>query len=166
MHTKTSTGKIPQTYEFIKAHRKRFNVRTMCRVLEVAPSGYYAWLQEPVCQRALEDVRLLRLVRASYAASHGIYGAPRVFLDLWEAGETCSKRRIIGAPISPAPINASFLIMLVYIDDVFGPAHRAAMRNRTDAGRAHAQRVLLQHSRTGCSRSPPSLTTLTEVALG
>jgi len=57
----------------------------MCRVLEVAPSGYYAWLEEPVCQRALEDVRLLRLIRASFAASHGIYGAPRVFLDLREA---------------------------------------------------------------------------------
>ena len=104
MHTKASTGKIPQTYEFIKAHRKRFNVRTMCRVLEVAPSGYYAWLQEPVCQRALEDVRLLRLIRASYAASHGIYGAPRVFLDLREAGETCSPRR---PGQSPPPLAGS-----------------------------------------------------------
>jgi hypothetical protein len=47
MHSKASTGKIRQTYEFIKAHRKRFDTRTMCRVLEVAPSGYYAWLQEP-----------------------------------------------------------------------------------------------------------------------
>ena len=27
-------------------------------------------------------------------ASHGIYGAPRVFLDLREAGETCSKHRV------------------------------------------------------------------------
>lgn len=95
MRTKASTGKIRQTYEFIKAHRKRFDVRTMCRVLEVAPSGYYAWMQEQVCQRALEDVRLLRMIRASYAASQGIYGAPRVFLDLREAGETCSKHRVI-----------------------------------------------------------------------
>src|ERR1700692_4363952 len=94
MRAKASTGKIRQTYEFIKANRSRFDVRTMCRVLEVAPSGYYAWLQEPVCQRALEDVRLLRLIRASFAASHGIYGAPRVFLDLREAGETCSKHRV------------------------------------------------------------------------
>src|SRR5277367_4853136 len=94
MHTKASTGKIRQTYEFIKANRNRFDIRTMCRVLEVAPSGYYAWLQEPVCQRALEDVRLLRLIRASFVASHGIYGAPRVFLDLREAGETCSKHRV------------------------------------------------------------------------
>jgi hypothetical protein len=95
MRAKASTGKIRQTYEFIKANRSRFDVRTMCRVLEVAPSGYYAWLQEPVCQRALEDVRLLRLIRASFAASHGIYGAPRVFLDLREAGETCSKHRVM-----------------------------------------------------------------------
>jgi putative transposase len=32
--------------------------------------------------------------RASFTASHGIYGAPRVFLDLREAGETCSKHRV------------------------------------------------------------------------
>jgi hypothetical protein len=69
MRTRASTGKIRQTYEFIKANRNRFDVRTMCRVLEVAPSGYYAWLQEPVCQRAIEDLRLLRLIRASFTAS-------------------------------------------------------------------------------------------------
>jgi len=31
MRAKASTGKIRQTYEFIKAHRNRFNVRTMCQ---------------------------------------------------------------------------------------------------------------------------------------
>jgi putative transposase len=57
----------------------------MCRTLDVAPSGYYEWLQKPISDRALEDARLLTLIRASYKASHGIYGAPRVFLDLREA---------------------------------------------------------------------------------
>ena len=38
--------------------------------------------------------RLLRLIRASFKASHGIYGSPRVFLDLREGGETCSKHRV------------------------------------------------------------------------
>jgi len=66
----------------------------MCRVLAVAPSGYYEWLQQPISNRAQEDARLLRLIRASFVASHGIYGAPRVFLDLREAGETCSKHRV------------------------------------------------------------------------
>jgi putative transposase len=95
MGPKTSAGKIRRTYEFIKANRHRLDVQTMCRVLEVAPSSYYAWLQEPVCQRALEDIRLLRLIRASFAASPGIYEAPRVFLDLREVGETCSKHRVM-----------------------------------------------------------------------
>ena len=66
----------------------------MCRVLGVAPSGYYEWLQHPISNRAQEDARLLRLIRASFTASQGIYGAPRVFLDLREAGETCSKHRV------------------------------------------------------------------------
>ncbi len=66
----------------------------MCRVLGVAPSGYYEWIAHPLSNRAREDARLLRLIRASLTASHGIYGAPRVFLDLREAGETCSKHRV------------------------------------------------------------------------
>jgi putative transposase len=66
----------------------------MCRILDVAPSGYCEWLKQPLSNHAQEDARLLRLIRASFVASHGIYGAPRVFLDLREAGETCSKHRV------------------------------------------------------------------------
>ena len=94
MFTKMSAGRVRQIYKFIELHKGEYSVQTMCRVLEVAPSGYYAWLQQPICSRAMEDARLLRLIRKSFVASHGIYGAPRVFLDLREAGETCSKHRI------------------------------------------------------------------------
>lgn len=44
--------------------------------------------------RALEDARLLGLIRTLYIASKGVYGAPRILLDLREAGETCSKHRV------------------------------------------------------------------------
>ena len=81
-------------YTFIKAHRNEFDTAMMCRVLEVSRSGFYEWLRKPLSDRAREDQRLLRLIRASYAASHGVYGAPRIFLDLREAGETCSKHRV------------------------------------------------------------------------
>ena len=70
-------GRVRSAYEFIKAHRHQYSVQMMCRVLEVAPSGYYEWLLQPVSNRAQEDGRLLRLIRASFLASHGIYGAPR-----------------------------------------------------------------------------------------
>jgi putative transposase len=39
-------------------------------------------------------VRLLGLTKASYKASHGFYGSRRVFLDLREAGETCSRHHV------------------------------------------------------------------------
>jgi putative transposase len=94
MSTKISAGRARPTYEFIKANRHAFSVQVMCRLLGLAPSGYYAWLKQPVSRRAQEDARLLRLIRASFTAGQGIYGAPRVFLDLREAGETCSKHRV------------------------------------------------------------------------
>src|SRR5262252_1597863 len=95
MSTKTSAGRVRQIYEFIDLHKAEYSVQAMCRVLDVAPSGYYAWLQQPISSRAMENARLLRLIRKSFVASHGIYGAPRVFLDLREAGETCSKHRVM-----------------------------------------------------------------------
>ena len=64
--------------------------------LDVARSGKYDWLKQPISGRAQEDARLPRLIRASFVASNGIYGAPRVFMDLREAGETCSKHRAAG----------------------------------------------------------------------
>ena len=93
MSTKLSTGRVRAIYEFIKANKQQFSVQMMCRVLGVAPSGYYLWLLQPIPTQGLEDARLLRLIQASFTASQGICGAPRVFLDLREAGETCSKHR-------------------------------------------------------------------------
>ncbi|HVG84237.1 MAG TPA: IS3 family transposase [Vicinamibacterales bacterium] len=94
MSTRTDARRVRSTYAFIQAHRSQYSVQAMCRVLGVAPSGYYEWLQQPLSNRAQEDAPLMRLIRASFVASHGIYGAPRVFLDLREAGETCRKHRV------------------------------------------------------------------------
>ena len=66
----------------------------MCRVLGVARSGYYDWIARPLSDHAIEDQRLLILIRNSYAASGGVYGAPRVFLDLRETGESCGRNRV------------------------------------------------------------------------
>ena len=94
MSTRPSVQQVRTRYAFIKAHRKRYSVQSMCRELGVAQSGYYAWLKQPISNHDQEDARLLRLIRASFVASHGIYGSLRVFLDLREAGETCSKHRV------------------------------------------------------------------------
>lgn len=94
MNRQSCAQRARTKYAFIKAHQNQFSVATMCRVLEVSRSGYYEWLCNPLSDRERENQRLLRLIRASYAASGGVYGAPRIFLDLREAGETCSKHRV------------------------------------------------------------------------
>ncbi|MBY0271332.1 MAG: IS3 family transposase [Burkholderiales bacterium] len=92
--TQVNSRKVRRIYEFIKENQHLNSIESMSRLLGVARSGYYEWLRAPVSRRAQEDARLLRLIRASFVASHGVYGAPRVFLDLREAGETCSKHRV------------------------------------------------------------------------
>lgn len=69
-------------YDFIKAKRATCDVRTMCRALDVTGSGFYASLKRPPSDRAKEAVRPIEPIRASFAASHGICGARRVFPDL------------------------------------------------------------------------------------
>ncbi len=66
----------------------------MCRILGVARSGFYAWLRCPLSNRSLEDERLVKLIREAYKASDGVYGSPRVFLDLREAGERVGRKRV------------------------------------------------------------------------
>jgi transposase InsO family protein len=67
----------------------------MCRVLGVAPSGFYAWCERPVSARAQRDRRLKVLVRASFEASKQRYGSPRVHHDLLEQDERVSRKRVV-----------------------------------------------------------------------
>lgn len=67
---------------------------TMCRVLNVARAGFYAWLHNPVSARDKDNQRLLILIRDSYSLSGGVYGYRRVHGDLNEIGETCGKNRV------------------------------------------------------------------------
>jgi len=82
MSRKATPWGTRKLYEFIAANQQSHDVRTMCTALGVSRSGFYAWLSNPISRRAAEDARLLRLIRASFKASHGVYGSPRVFLDL------------------------------------------------------------------------------------
>ena len=66
----------------------------MCRLLRASRSGFYAWIHKPLSDRAIEDRRLLELIRDSYETSSGVYGSPRVFGDLREAGERCGRHRV------------------------------------------------------------------------
>jgi putative transposase len=66
----------------------------MCRVLEVSPSGYYAWRKRPASRRAQEDAVLLRRIRTIHEASRQSYGVPRVYRELREDGIEVGRDRV------------------------------------------------------------------------
>jgi putative transposase len=74
MSTNGTRSGVRRQYAFIEAHRSKHSVQAMCRLLGVAPSGYYAWLAQRMSDHAKQAARLLRLIRASFTASQGIYG--------------------------------------------------------------------------------------------
>lgn len=67
---------------------------TMCRVLGVSTSGYYAWLGRLPPRRAREDVRLRERIEEIYARSRGTYGAPRIHAELRAEGIRISRKRV------------------------------------------------------------------------
>ena len=71
-----------------------YPIATMCRLLGVSPSGYYAWAKRKPSRRAQADAIVLSHIRAAHAASHGTYGAPRILVDLREKGIRVGRKRV------------------------------------------------------------------------
>jgi putative transposase len=51
------------------AHQAAFAVHTMCRVLGVSVSGFYAWRDRAPSKHAMEDAVMVERIRAIHAAS-------------------------------------------------------------------------------------------------
>ena len=81
-------------YAFVAEHRPLFSVRTMCRCLRIHPSGFYAWLKNPLSKRAREDARQTELIRKAWTDSGKVYGYRKLHDDLLDQGETCSTNRV------------------------------------------------------------------------
>ncbi len=80
----------------MQAHQIEFRLTSMCRVLKVHRSGYYAWLREPLSPRAKANEKLTSQIREFYDQSMGIYGSPRIFCDLKEAVLDLHSRAVVG----------------------------------------------------------------------
>lgn len=75
-------------------HKDEFRLSSMCRVLRVQRSGYYAWKAKPKSKRTVADESLLVSIKQSFENSQGIYGSPRVHCDLREEGIACGEKRV------------------------------------------------------------------------
>ena len=81
-------------YAFMAQHRPLFSVRAMCRCLCVHPSGFYAWLKNPLSKRAREDKRQTKLIKKAWKESGKVYGYRKLHDDLLDQGETCCPNRV------------------------------------------------------------------------
>jgi putative transposase len=82
------------SYAFIAKHRDEYAITTMCRVLEVSVSGYYAWCKRQPSQHSREDARLAEQVKSAFQANRGVYGSPRVHAELQAQGISGGRKRV------------------------------------------------------------------------
>ena len=85
------TGEV---FELVKANQAEHRVATMCRVLGVSPSGYYAWRRRGRSDRWRRDEELRGAIRTIHKASRGTYGMPRVHAELVAGGLGVSRKRV------------------------------------------------------------------------
>ncbi len=75
-------------------HQADYPIASMCRLLGVSSSGYYAWMKRRPSQRAETDARLLAEIHAAHATSRGTYGAPRIHAELTAKGIRVGRKRV------------------------------------------------------------------------
>jgi putative transposase len=78
----------------VKANQANYPIATMCRVLGVSTSGYYAWLKRQSSQRSREDAILTDQIRWIHLRSRGTYGSPRIHAELRDEGVHVGRKRV------------------------------------------------------------------------
>ncbi len=71
-----------------------YAVCTMCKVLGVSSSGYYAWRNRKLGPRARDNARLLQRIRQVHVQTREAYGSERLWHALRQQGETCGRHRV------------------------------------------------------------------------
>ncbi|EAR2009418.1 IS3 family transposase [Salmonella enterica] len=75
-------------YVFIEKHQAEFNIKAMCRVLQIARSGWYVWHQRRHQINQRQRFRLVcdNIVREAFSDAKQRYGAPRLTDELRAQG--------------------------------------------------------------------------------
>lgn len=73
-------------FRFVREHRGHWPVRTMCDVLGVSASGYYAWIRRAPARWRVRRASLAAHIREVFEEHRGVYGSPRVHAELSARG--------------------------------------------------------------------------------
>ncbi|MFI6428626.1 IS3 family transposase [Promicromonospora sp. NPDC050880] len=77
--------------DYIQAHRHQFGVEPICRVLQVAPSTYYAATSRPPSARSITDAASTAVIEQVHGANYGVYGARKVHAELRRQGHQIAR---------------------------------------------------------------------------
>jgi transposase, IS30 family len=78
----------------VSAHQAEYPIASMCRLLGVSSSGYYAWTKRRPSRRVETAAALLAEIHAAHAASRGTYGTPRIHAELAAKGVRVGRKRV------------------------------------------------------------------------
>lgn len=81
-------------YAFVRSERHNHCVNRLCEVMNVSTSGYYDWVDRPLCETKRVNQRLVTKIRCYHEASRRTYGSPRIQRDLIADGEVVSRQRV------------------------------------------------------------------------
>ena len=81
-------------FRLIEAEKATHSVPTLCRMLGVSRSGYYAWRNRLPSERARFDAVLVEKIETIHRNSRATYGTPRVHAELRALGIRCSRKRV------------------------------------------------------------------------
>lgn len=83
-------------YAFIQNHSQQFNLKALCRLLEVSRSSYYEWLQQQqrIQQRQQRQTAFDQEVARLFAKSKGCDGARRLQRQLLTQGFTGNRKTV------------------------------------------------------------------------
>jgi hypothetical protein len=81
-------------YAYIESQRGQHAILKMCRWLNVSRSGYYKWRNRMPCQQSLQREQVRQAVILTFEQFKKRYGAPRIKIELNEAGISCSLNHV------------------------------------------------------------------------
>lgn len=81
-------------YAYIESLRSEYSILKMCRWLQVSRSGYYKWRGREPSSQAIRREYVRNAIQTTFDQFKKRYGAPRIAVELTEAGISCSVNHV------------------------------------------------------------------------
>ena len=131
---------------YIDRHRDRYGVESICQVLPIAPSTYYAAKRRPSSARALRDQELKAEIARVHAEHFGVYGARKVWRQRHREGIAVARCTVERLMREPGPAGCAS-----------GQAHKTTTPSQRRPTRRSGGATSRRPGRTACG-SPTSPT--------